>query len=158
MKFFDLSLPKTAVEKDVKIHKIMFEDFKKAYNDFPRELAERLVELGFGKWAPCGVSGVITVPQQMIDPTQFFFIILPTHAVKAIHVNDLVEGLGPKINDVVAYGENLVKNMQFSHAPEDIYDADEYDASLEDDFPDDEPAPPAPKKENKKKDSKSADK
>lgn len=137
MKYFDLSLPESPDEAHPKIHKISFEDFKKAYHDFPRELAERLVEIGFGKWAPCGVNGVITVPQAMIDPMQLFFIILPTHAVKAIHVGDLIPGSYPEIGNMTAYGENLIKDMRFSHAAEDEYDAEEYDTSLEDDGADD---------------------
>lgn len=154
MKFFDLSFPKDPNESSPKIHKVSFEDFKKAYNDFPRDLAERLVELGFGKWAPCGIDGVITVPQAMVSPMEFFFLILPTNGVKAVHVNSLVPSKGPAINDVVAYGSNLIKNARFSHVPEDVYDADEYDASLEDPFEDyldvDEPDVPVKEKKEKK--------
>lgn len=151
MKFFDLSFPVSPDESSPKIHKIFFEDFKKAYHDFPRDLAERLVEVGFGKWAPCGVNGVIITPQAMIAPMEMFFIILPTNGVKAILVNELVPGHGPVPNDVVAYGENLIRNMRFSHLPEDIYDADAYDESLEDPYEDDllPSEPEVPLKEEK---------
>lgn len=151
MKFFDLSFPVTPSESSPKIHKIFFEDFRKAYRDMDRSLAESLVEKGMAKWLGCGVNGVVAVPQAMIAPMEFFVLNLPTHAVKAIHVNDLVPSNGPSPNDVVAYGENLIRNMRFSHLPEDIYDADAYDESLEDPYEDDllPSEPEVPLKEEK---------
>ena len=121
MEYFDLTLPKSVAEEDPKIHKVLFSDFRKAMVDFPRELAERLVELGYGKWAPCNVHGKITVPQEMIHPLQFFFIILPTHAVKAVHVWSLVpEEDKPVPKDLAAFAENLKEDIWFEHDPEDL--------------------------------------
>jgi len=165
MKFFDLSFPNHPGESSPKVHKIQFEDFRKAYHDMDRSLGERLVEVGFARWASCDVRGQISVPQAMILPMEMFLIILKTGAVKAIHVNALVPSRGPIPNDMTAYGHNLINNMRFSHVPEDVYDADAYDASLEDDFEDFEvevgvdvhsvvESPPVVKPEAKEKDPK----
>ena len=132
MKYFDLTLP-TIEEENPKIHKIFFENFRKSWTDCPRALAERMVELGYAKWAPCTINGAIHVPQSMIYPMQLFFVSLPTRTVKAVHVNSLVPDNGPVPMDLVLFCQNLIKDVLYEHAPEDMYDPDEYDASLEDD-------------------------
>lgn len=134
MKYFDLTLPEGVNEKSPKIHKVLFDDFKKAWVDFPRPLAERMVELGYGKWAPCGVDGKISVPQQLILPMQFLFIRLPHGSVKAVHVWSLVgdedRGFEPP-KDLAGFAVNLVKDVWYEHDEADQVDPDEYDKACE---------------------------
>jgi hypothetical protein len=159
MKFFDLTCPEGVGESNPKIHKVFFEDFKKAWIDFPRPLAERMVELGYGKWAPCGVDGRITVPQEMIMPLQIFFISLRHGGVKAVHVWSLVpEEDNPTPKDLVAFCENLKTDVWFKHDPEDLkeddseeYDDQElYDSLIEAEKTEDEPPKKAEKPKTKK--------
>lgn len=119
MKHFDLSLP-TIGEKNPKIHKISQDDFKRALVDFPRELAERMVELGYGKWVP--VTNVLTVPvpQALIYPVQILFVNSPTRTVKACHVNSLVEEVGPVPSSLVGFCHNLKEDIFFEHDEADL--------------------------------------
>lgn len=121
MKLFDLSIPKPG-EKSAKVYKILFEDFKKAWQDFPRPLAERLVELGYGKWASCNANGEIIAPQAMVFPEQIFFVGLRTGSVKAVHINALVPENGPIPNDLKLFANNLKEDISFQHSSEDLSD------------------------------------
>jgi len=131
MKYFDLTLPK-AGEENPKIHKIDFYDFKRSWLDFPREVAERMVELGYGRWVPATLDGKVTVPQRFEFPEQFIFITLPTRSVKAVHVNALVPENGDVPNNLVLFAQNLASDVFFKHDPEDLMDEEEYDALCED--------------------------
>ena len=131
MTYFSLTLLKALGEGNPKVHKISFETFRKAYRDFPRAEAERLVELGYAKWAPCNVHGKIITPQSMLHPMQFFLISLPTHSVKAIHINDLVPENGPTPRNPVLFAQNLIKDVWYVHDVADEVDPDEYDKECE---------------------------
>ena len=120
MKNFDLTL--SAREENPKVHKVSQEDFRKGLADFPRELAERMVELGYGRWIPYSSSGNVPVPQALTFPEQIFFVNLPTHAVKGAHVNSLVEGLGPVPGNLVFFCHNLKEDINFTHTEEDKKD------------------------------------
>ena len=128
---FDLTIPKPG-EDNPKTHKVSNERFKKAWVDFPQASAERLVELGYGRWVPITAKGSVLVPQQFIYPEQFIFIRLKTHAVKAAHINTLVPTNGPVPNNIVRFAENLITDIWYVHDRFDLIDEEEYDKHCDD--------------------------
>ncbi len=128
---FDLTIPKPG-EDNPKTHKVSNERFKKAWVDFPQASAERLVELGYGRWVPITAKGSVLVPQQFIYPEQFIFIRLKTHAVKAAHINTLVPTNGPVPNNMVRFAENLITDIWYVHDRFDLIDEEEYDKYCDD--------------------------
>ena len=127
MKFFDLSFPKLG-EKSPKVHKITEAQLKEARVSFPRPLAERMVELGYGKWVPTDVNGMVIVTQGFVYPEQIMFFNLPTQQVKAVHVNALVPEQGPIPSNLELFCNNLHENINFNHDSDDMVDPDLYDA------------------------------
>jgi hypothetical protein len=119
MKFFDLTLPNG--ERNPKIHKIDNEVFRKNLVDFPGPLAERMVELGYGKWAPMTPFGNVPVPQALHYPEQILFVRTQTRNVKGCHVNALVDN-GPVPSNLQAFCYNLKENINFTHNPTDLND------------------------------------
>lgn len=119
MKTFNLSLP-TIGERNPKVHMIDQDDFKKALVDFPRELAESMVELGYGKWVPTTNVLTVPVPQALIHPEQILFVRSPTRTVKACHVNSLVEEVGPVPASLVGFCHNIKEDIFFEHDEKDL--------------------------------------
>jgi len=119
MKFFDLTIPKPG-ETNPKIFKVENEAFKQALVDIPRELAERMVELGYGHWVPITAEGKVPVPQAFHYPDQIVFVKSPTLAVKACHVNALIEEPVPA--NLVHFCHNLKEDINFTHSEEDLDD------------------------------------
>ena len=120
MKFFDLSFGEDGPYP--KFYKVSNELFKSKLVDFPLALAEKLVEVGYGKWVPITAGIGIPVPQQLTFPEQIFFVKMPTPTVKAVHVNSLVPEKGEEPINLVVFGNSLEANKSFVHDPNDYED------------------------------------
>ena len=94
-----------------KINKIPQEDFKAVLVDFPKPLAEKLVEIGYAKWLVVNQSCEVRVPVGITPPEQLLFAMLKTHACKAVQVSTLL-GEEPA-SDLVGFAEGLYANRAF---------------------------------------------
>lgn len=111
-----------------KAYPVKQDDFLHKLQDFPQELAERLVELGYAKWIQVDVKGIPTVPIGVTFPEQFLVLHLRTHAVKIVHVCDLVGELERKgiphypekaPDNYQGYANLLIANASYEHDPKD---------------------------------------
>ena len=128
-----------------KIHTIPQEKFKQLLVDFPQPLAERMVELGFGKWIATTSTTSVLAPIGVMPPEQLLFVRLKTHRVKAVHVHSLIanadeipEGWNKAIpSDLEKFAYILEQDVNYVADPRDelepeFYDEDELAEAIDD--------------------------